>query len=53
MDELTYITEYIQNAQGEDAEMIFGHGEHDDAAAPGLRMHLLVGYGAPLESNKL
>lgn len=47
MDGLTFIVEFVHNTLGENIEMIFGHGEHDDAAAPGLRMHLLVGYGAP------
>ncbi|AMJ65380.1 DNA translocase FtsK [Hymenobacter sp. PAMC 26628] len=46
MDELTFITEFVQNALGENFEMIFGHGYHDDSAASELRVHLLVGYGA-------
>lgn len=47
MDELTFITESVQNALGEYAEMIFGCGLYDDTSAPELRMCLLVGYGGP------
>ena len=41
MDELSEITEYIQNKTGEDAEMIFGHGI-DDTLGQSIRVTVIA-----------
>ena len=51
MDELTEITEYIQEKAGEDAEVIFGHGidqEHGDAISVTV---IATGFEAPELDN--